>query len=202
MENIHTTEQISPEVKKAFDDYVSVFELSTEDLSKSILDVGAGKGYFVEYLRNVLGNNQSFGVELNSKILENRSGAVLQGDAFNLPFADDSFDIVTSKDFLPMFIDDLGKMKKLVDELLRVSRVGGKVLAVITTKTAEETQAQELKELSTDEIDLTVGTKERISGAEKFENFLDELKTTGLSVEVKNTKSVSGTNKVVVEIKK
>jgi ubiquinone/menaquinone biosynthesis C-methylase UbiE len=65
----------------------------------------------------------------------------LQGDAFNLPFADDSFDIVTSKDFLPMFIDDLGKMKKLVDELLRVSRVGGKVLAVITTKTAEETQA-------------------------------------------------------------
>lgn len=141
MENIHTTEQISPEVKKAFDDYVSVFELSTEDLSKSILDVGAGKGYFVEYLRNVLGNNQSFGVELNSKILENRSGAVLQGDAFNLPFADDSFDIVTSKDFLPMFIDDLGKMKKLVDELLRVSRVGGKVLAVITTKTAEETQA-------------------------------------------------------------
>ena len=109
------------------------FSLTENELQKPLLDVGTGDGAFIEYVRNKLGNKQAFGVEKDaSRIPQNREGIIV-ADGLQLPFDDQSFEIVTALSYLLMFIEDRDEIQKALTELLRVTRIGGKVMADVET---------------------------------------------------------------------
>lgn len=93
----------------------------------AILDVGCGAGF----LSNALAMNTDFkvtGVDLSQESLDvagryDRSSRVsyLKADAYSLPFADQSFDVVTAMDFLE-HVDDPARV---ILEISRVLRPGG-----------------------------------------------------------------------------
>ena len=108
----------------------------------SILDVGCGTGYFTRLLAKTdtkeqedpgisvtgLDREQPF-IEYARKRNEKEDLPVsyVQGDALDLPFEEDSFDIVTSHTFLTV----ISKPQKALSEMLRVLRPGG-ILASVT----------------------------------------------------------------------
>lgn len=98
------------------------------------LDVGCGTGRGLLTLTSA-GFTRVHGLDFTTAMLDqaveklDRSGAharLLRGDAFSLPFADGTFDLVTSFNFLHMF--RLDRQAALVREMFRVCRPGGAVI--------------------------------------------------------------------------
>ncbi len=90
-----------------------------------ILDVGCGTGFSLEWLAEWTGAAGAVGIDIQESGLRfgrARRGLVLvRGSAAALPFADASFDLVTSFDVLDEFPDD----RSAFDEIARVLRPGG-----------------------------------------------------------------------------
>lgn len=93
----------------------------------SVLDVGAGSGELLRSVRKWLGEKAMLtGVEINSKAArtivagDGNVGAV-RSDALNLPFADDSFDVVFCSLFLHHLNDD--QAVAILREMGRVARL-------------------------------------------------------------------------------
>lgn len=103
-----------------------------------VLDVGTGTGRGLSYLhqcrctrvvgldytdamlrRAVLNLKESFQHDVPT-------GTLLRGDAYVLPFGDDTFDLVVSFNFLHMFRLDL--QEQLIAEMARVTRPGGSLI--------------------------------------------------------------------------
>lgn len=90
----------------------------------SVLDAGAGNGALVRLMRKH-GKN-AYGIELSTAVLEKecpdliKSGFVENGILTNLPYEDNSFDMVFSSDVLEHI--DPEEAEKVVQELVRVSR--------------------------------------------------------------------------------
>ena len=96
-----------------------------------VLDVGCGTGEFTQYLSQ--GVTCSFtGIDLEEKLIEaaNNRGLdqimFLQGDALQLPFADNSFDVVVSHAFFTCVSDAWSAMQ----EMRRVCKPGGRIASV------------------------------------------------------------------------
>jgi len=64
---------------------------------------------------------------------QNRMGAMLQGDAFHLPFADESFDRIICSEVMEHVHDYRGAVR----ELARVAKPGARVAVTIPTATSE-----------------------------------------------------------------
>jgi 2-polyprenyl-6-hydroxyphenyl methylase/3-demethylubiquinone-9 3-methyltransferase len=97
-----------------------------DTLSMNILDIGCGAGF----LTNPWGamGYQVTGIDLSESSLEvasrydlSKSVKYLVADAYNLPFADNSFSVVSAMDFLE-HVDD---PQKVVGEVARVLKPGG-----------------------------------------------------------------------------
>lgn len=163
--------------EKTFADYKEQLGLSEEDLKGSVLDVGAGHGEFVQYLRENLGNKNAFGIDIHlPKITSPEGMAVANG--YKLPFADETFDVVVTKDFLPMFVSDNGGYDVL-NELIRVVKSGGKIHTTFTTPEDEMQTIEEFKDLAhADEW-----TKSRLDGSHKLESYLNYLDEKGFGIE-------------------
>lgn len=161
-----------------FRSYKEYFQLSNEDLQKPLLDVGAGDTAFVQYLRNVLGNKQAYGVEIRHDQLGEEKEGVIIANGFRLPFNDDTFEVVTTKHYLPMFVDHKEAMEAAVSELVRVTKPGGKIIGDISTPEKElakrdgEPDEQKKKWLNN-----------RYEGSKKFQLFLENLKNAGHLIE-------------------
>jgi SAM-dependent methyltransferase len=85
---------------------------------KSVLDVGCGNGYLVEYLRER--GIKALGLDF-SEYAGTATGYFIQHDATNgLPFNDETFDVVISSDFFEHLPED--KIDFVRDEMLRVGR--------------------------------------------------------------------------------
>jgi len=78
----------------------------------SLLDVGAGSGRLEHVLARACG--MYIGIDQTENV------GVLVGDAHELPFQDQSFDVVASKQTLPHFADPT----RAVAEMVRVARRG------------------------------------------------------------------------------
>ncbi len=165
-------------VRKTFETYKRYFPLTDEDLGKPLLDVGTGRGDFVHYIREVLGNKRAYGVENNLARIDTSKDGVVAGSGLELPFGDETFEIVTAKDYLPMFVDDKEEMHKAIMEILRVTKRGGKAMGNIATP------EEELQGLEEEESPKTRAWLERrYHGAVDLQNFLKELKEDGYGVE-------------------
>jgi 2-polyprenyl-3-methyl-5-hydroxy-6-metoxy-1,4-benzoquinol methylase len=94
----------------------------------SILNVGAGTGYTTEVLSNY-GNVTS--VEYDSdccKLAKDKVGLVYENESItNLPYKEESFDIVTAFDV----IEHVEDHKKAVSELIRVTKKGGLIYTTV-----------------------------------------------------------------------
>ena len=97
-ESVPTPELSATE--KAFFMYQKYFQLSPEDLSKSLLDIGAGSGDFIKHVRETLGNKNAYGIEKQKSKIENKEGLFV-ADGAHLPFDDESFEIVIAKKLFP-----------------------------------------------------------------------------------------------------
>jgi SAM-dependent methyltransferase len=81
-----------------------------------ILDVGCGNGYFTYYLEKV---GPTIGLDYAATMLsQNPVEALVQGSAFELPFADDSFDLVLCSNLLHHLLHPL----KVISEMKRTSK--------------------------------------------------------------------------------
>ena len=185
MENpplIETTDNDGKE-EKVFHDYMKDFSLNEEDLKNPILDVGAGPGHFIKYLRNKLGNSNAYGVEKSGFRLHSGPDGMVVADGFDLPFADNTFEIVVSRNFLPMFTDDIGESRAIINELIRVTKAGGKIIGNISTPKIEIEESKE--EIYNGSSSFDKFFKERHDGAVKIQSFLEELKNDGYVVDQK-----------------
>jgi len=98
------------------------------NLDRTILDAGCGTGGNLLWLQRYAGKGKIVGIDLSGDALrfcqEKVSGPLVQASVTDLPFADSSFDLVTSFDVivqLPGSGADLQAMR----EMFRVLRPGG-----------------------------------------------------------------------------
>ena len=100
-----------------------------------VLDVGCGTGFFSRLLASGPERVSTVGVDLEAPFIEYARGAAarrgldiefLVGDALDLPFADESFDVVASHTFLTVVPDP----QRAMAEMLRVLKPGGVVASV------------------------------------------------------------------------
>lgn len=104
-------------------------ELFTDLYDKKILDIASGTGHNLPALSG--GHNIIIASDLTIEMLKEsrkRFGEIIHpsyvvNNAFELPFSDHSFDIVTSSRFLHLF--DIEDQKKLISEMSRVVKPGG-----------------------------------------------------------------------------
>jgi len=94
----------------------------------SVLEVACGRGGFVRELANsgarVTGCDfSSAALHATRSKLGANAAALVQGDAQNLPFADNSFDVVVSCET----IEHLPRVQDALAEMRRVARPGGKL---------------------------------------------------------------------------
>ncbi len=86
-------ERISFKKEEKFRSYLELLKLSEEDLkNKSILDIGAGENYFIEYLYDKELTTNSYGLDVQPSI--NPKHFIL-GKLEKIPFQDEIFDLVT-----------------------------------------------------------------------------------------------------------
>ena len=87
------------------------YSIVKEYAPKSLLDVGCGKGQFVEWAKNE---------GINAIGLDFASGYGIQADLLDMPFSDNSFDIVTAFDVLEHLLPET--LEQGLSEMFRVAR--------------------------------------------------------------------------------
>jgi len=95
---------------------------------RSILDAGCGTGSNLLWLQRYAGDGKIFGIDISFQGLQmsrqRASGRLVQASVTDLPFADSSFDLVTSFDVLVQ-LPTPGADVDAVREMYRVLRPGG-----------------------------------------------------------------------------
>jgi len=98
---------------------------------KDILEVGCGRGGGLSYINRYLSPKTVTGIDLNSKAIKfcrknysKEKNTFLQGNAQQLNFANDSFDVVINVESSHRY----NQMNKFLDEVYRVLRPGGYLL--------------------------------------------------------------------------
>lgn len=98
-----------------------------------VLDIGCGQGNTTRLLAEVLAPASCIGLEFDDGLVDHASSqpgnaaclSFRQGDATQLPFADDSFDIV----FCRFLLVHMTEPVRVIREMLRVAKPGGFVVA-------------------------------------------------------------------------
>jgi len=189
--------------EKSFQEYSDYFSLTKEDLQKSLLDIGSGDGAFVQYLREVLGNNQAYGVEKQSQKINPSQEGMIAGNGLFLPFKDETFEIVIAKDYFPIFVANEENMQQTISEALRVLKQGGKMIGNISIPEKEiEAKDYWVPQVKDDEARkrANINFGNRYEGAKKLETFLRGLEENGYEVDYREDKEKNG--KVIIVVQK
>jgi len=103
----------------------------------SVVDIGCGRGFYVNLLSQLNLGLEIFGLDLNEKYLkvarESLNGKKVflkKGNALKLPFKSNSFDKVIASEILEHLNDD----KKAIAEIYRVLKPGGIALISVPNK--------------------------------------------------------------------
>ncbi|MEI6304442.1 MAG: class I SAM-dependent methyltransferase [Candidatus Taylorbacteria bacterium] len=185
---IDTQTENVQQYEEKFNKYVKYFGLTPEDLQKSILDVGTARGDFILYLRQARGNKNAFGVERSEKFFTVERDGLFNENADDLHFDDETFDIITAKHVLPMDVQDIDHSKKMLDEMLRVLKTGGKFMADIFTPEIYTAFNKANIEQGMKDIDPKGFEKfqKKEDGVKGFMDYLETLKQDGHRVEMRD----------------
>ncbi|KKW17438.1 hypothetical protein A3C86_02210 [Candidatus Kaiserbacteria bacterium RIFCSPHIGHO2_02_FULL_49_16] len=169
-------------LESAFRTYTKHFSLTNDDVQKPLLDIGAGDGSFIGYLRKVLKNTRAYGVENRIGIVRPCQEGIVVGNGLHLPFGNETFDIVTARQYFTMLVESEEKeMRQAIGEALRVLKKGGKILGTIATPDSSATDLKRLPRRTRTED--TFRAEKRVEGAKKLEQFLQELQGNGYRVD-------------------
>jgi demethylmenaquinone methyltransferase/2-methoxy-6-polyprenyl-1,4-benzoquinol methylase len=105
--------------------------LGPDSTARSVLDVGTGTGKLAEAIQALAPAADVIGVDFALPMLRagSRRVALAQADGMRLPFADETFDAVTSG----FVVRNLGDVRVGLVEQVRVLRPGGRLVILETT---------------------------------------------------------------------
>ncbi|MFA5714293.1 MAG: class I SAM-dependent methyltransferase [Candidatus Paceibacterota bacterium] len=112
------------ENEKVFQRYVENLELTSEDFDKKILDIGSGYGGFSKWAKDHNVSSEIYSIDLWETPKEKENS--VNGSAEELPFKNDSFDLIVSNCAIPNVID-VEKIEKALSEAIRVTKPGGEI---------------------------------------------------------------------------
>lgn len=107
--------KLTPKVRWLFDQVKSL------PAGAKVVDVGCGTGGFLELMEQTNPGIETVGIDIGYPPSFSANGVFTQGSALQLPFADNSFDIVTCSHV----IEHLLEPEVCVQELIRVCRPDG-----------------------------------------------------------------------------
>lgn len=174
-------ERRNPE--KVFNSYLRTLKLSIEDLKFPLLDVGAHTGGFVTFCRDNLGHKDCFGVEPSDYRRGNTEG-VVKGDAQSIPFVDETFEMIVSKNVMPMFKDNFEEARDALDEMLRVLKPEGELFFDFSS--IEEVQSffeEDVARGENKEQQQKI-LEENLEGITQFNEYLEKLKERVQGIEI------------------
>lgn len=108
-------------------------ELLTEDITnKKLLDAGCGTGWFSKYAcdRNALVTSMDLGEGLLGRVATKCNSERVVGSILEIPFAENTFDIVVSSEVIEHTPDP----KRAISELFRVLKPGGTLVLSVPNK--------------------------------------------------------------------
>ena len=109
--------------------YKTLLDMTKPYTGFSCLEVGSGKGQFLQYFKRKRHNKCIFGIDIAP-----HTQFVLKGDCTSLYFPDKTFNTVFCYDVIEHLSD--GDLAKCISEVHRMLKVGG--YAIFTTKNAED----------------------------------------------------------------
>jgi ubiquinone/menaquinone biosynthesis C-methylase UbiE len=168
-----------PELEKTFEKELEVLKIYS-NLNSIVLDVGCGAGrpadLFSKFVKKIVcvDNDKKMILEARKRCEDFKNIEILEGDALNLNFPDNSFDFVYATYNL---IGSLKKdeRQKHVDEMKRVAKPGDKIIDITWKGDKETTEflkkyypsiGIEIIESNDTKTITSKGTFERISGEE------------------------------------
>ena len=120
-------------------DFIKYYHLSNQ---QSILDVGCAKGFMLHDFKELIPGIKVKGIDISNYAIDNCMQSVkedvLVANALNLPFEDNSFDLVISITTVHNF--DLQDCKQAIKEIMRVSR-GSSFITVDAYRNDKEKEA-------------------------------------------------------------
>lgn len=169
-----------------------MLKLSNPGKEDTVLDVACGPGIIAcEYAKLV---NHVTGIDITSSLIERAKSVQKEqglnniewkfGDVSNLPFNDESFSIVMTRASFHHIVD----RKRVLEEMIRVCKIGGKILVVEVTPDNDKKEAfnhvEKLREPSytnawtIEELTKTMKELGVVNiGSERFELEMDLEKT-------------------------
>ena len=105
-----------------------IIETAGDVSGKKILEVGCGKGRVARVFKSL--GADIYGIDISDKLLEEAkkidSKRFIKADAYNMPFPDDSFDVI----YLLEVIEHLPDIERMFQEASRVLSKKGKLIIV------------------------------------------------------------------------
>jgi len=106
--------------QNAIQNYIKAYARHTKNAK--ILDIGCGDGKYTSLFCH--NNNEVVGLDIKNRVKpEQKKFKFIKGNAENLPFADNFFDLIISFDVLEHISDD----SKAIKEMFRVLRKNGRL---------------------------------------------------------------------------
>lgn len=103
-----------------------------------VLDVGSGRGFYLQSILELSPKTAVFGIDKNpsyvaiaSRLLAKTNAKISEGDATNLPFTKGSMDVVICSELLEHVPDDV----QVLHEIFRVLKPGGRAILTVPSAT-------------------------------------------------------------------
>ena len=109
--------------------YKFIHDICKQNDFMNVLDLGCGKGRYIKKLSYDFPNNRYFAVDISEKVLDYINDQNIEkkiGTCTNIPYKDDSFDIVYTCEALEHAID----IESSLSEMARVTKKGGHIVIV------------------------------------------------------------------------
>ncbi|MEI4800709.1 class I SAM-dependent methyltransferase [Bacillus sp. NPDC077411] len=125
--------------RQATDSWTHMIQNIVDVKEKRVIDIGCGGGIYTKQLA-MMGAAEVIGVDFSNQMIQaakencthTSNVSFIQGDAYNIPFADETFDIVLSR----AVIHHLDYIPKFLQEAYRILKRGG--ILILQDRTIED----------------------------------------------------------------